>query len=678
MVNRVQTLRSTVANSVPPPLTRQPGELWVTFPDLQLGVIDLTQTAQPLLAVRFFSTLTNYAIGDFVIQAGQLYRAAVAVAPGPFTLANWAAVPIGAFLPLTGGSLTGNLNIEAANVFINLSKTAGAASIFGTASNSVRWMVNLGNATAEAAGNVGSDFSIQNFSNAGGLLGTPLLINRASGLVTLSALSLPGGAAGDALTTDGAGNLSFSAQSGGIPDAPSDGTFYGRENGAWVNPPPGGTVTVSDIPPASPVAGQLWWDSVGGQMYVWVTDANSSQWVPASNSGGTGPVGPQGPIGLTGPQGPTGLTGPTGPQGLIADAPSDGTAYLRLDAGWTSGGTLTQPLTTTSISSAPGFVMSGATAADAAWMQGTIGGSPRWAVSLGNGSAETGGNVGSDFEIDRYNDAGGMMGAPFFIERATGNATFSGDLSSGGGLFSPSWSYTADPSFYLSASPTERYLSFATQWFWGWNTSTGTLRWVGNPGTPTQLFIIDPFGNTYVGGTFDSAGSIVSQGDITANGALTSYVGITGLRGSGGATTQPYSFYWDGGALECYIGAVYVGDVSLVSDYRIKRDVAPLPSTWDQVKALNPISYTHKDYTPVNPAPHADDSPPPPLIRGDDIERWGFIAHELQDTLIDSAATGVKDQPDMIQSPNQWTVITALTRALQEAMTRIEALEARS
>jgi len=63
------------------------------------------------------------------------------------------------------------------------------------------------------------------------------------------------------------------------------------------------------------------------------------------------------------------------------------------------------------------------------------------------------------------------------------------------------------------------------------------------------------------------------------------------------------------------------------------------------------------------------------LFEADDIERWGFLAHELQETLVPSAASCEKDAEDAIQSPNPWTVIAALTSALQEAMSRIEALE---
>ena len=50
----------------------------------------------------------------------------------------------------------------------------------------------------------------------------------------------------------------------------------------------GASITVSDTPPSSPSAGALWYDSVGGQLYVWYTDPNTSQWVPATNQMGGG------------------------------------------------------------------------------------------------------------------------------------------------------------------------------------------------------------------------------------------------------------------------------------------------------------------------------------------------------------------------------------------------------
>jgi hypothetical protein len=89
-------------------------------------------------------------------------------------------------------------------------------------------------------------------------------------------------------------------------------------------------VTVSDTAPASPVPGRLWWDSVGGQLFLYYQDPNSAEWVVA-NSQAPG----------------------------IADAPSDGTLYARSSGTWTSGGTFSAPLTTNSSLSVGGTLFGG-------------------------------------------------------------------------------------------------------------------------------------------------------------------------------------------------------------------------------------------------------------------------------------------------------------------------------
>jgi len=181
---------------------------------------------------------------------------------------------------------------------------------------------------------------------------------------------LPGGTPGQFLQTNGAGLLSWQTPpgaGGGIADAPNDGTAYARKSAAWVHlthtditdwtatlapyalttaipaasttlPLANGTaavgtattwaradhvhpgtaggppVTISDTAPAGPVGGALWFDSVGGQTYLWYPDPNSSQWVPATNTQGQpGAQGPAGPQGATGPAGATGPQGPAGP-----------------------------------------------------------------------------------------------------------------------------------------------------------------------------------------------------------------------------------------------------------------------------------------------------------------------------------------------------------------------------
>ena len=57
-----------------------------------------------------------------------------------------------------------------------------------------------------------------------------------------------------------------------------------------------GSTAVSDAAPSSPSAGQLWWNSTTNKLYIYYTDANSSQWIQASTPGATGPAGATGVI----------------------------------------------------------------------------------------------------------------------------------------------------------------------------------------------------------------------------------------------------------------------------------------------------------------------------------------------------------------------------------------------
>jgi hypothetical protein len=58
-------------------------------------------------------------------------------------------------------------------------------------------------------------------------------------------------------------------------------------------------------------------------------------------------------------------------------------------------------------------------------IQGYTGVTARWAVAMGNNTAESGSNVGSNFAISRYDDAGVIIDIPLTIVRSTGIATFS-------------------------------------------------------------------------------------------------------------------------------------------------------------------------------------------------------------------------------------------------------------
>jgi hypothetical protein len=161
--------------------------------------------------------------------------------------------------------------------------------------------------------------------------------------------------------------------------------------------------------------------------------------------------------------------------------------------------------------------------------------------------------------------------------------------------------------------------------------------------------------------------AITSEGKVQLSNGWQSKAGF-----SGGYGTVVSNLSWDGAAwgFHLYADDQHLGIVGMASDYRIKKDVIDLPGMWDTVKGLRPIKFTGADYNPVGS--HTAE----PMFKSNEIEQWGFIAHELQDTMVKSAATAEKDAPDAVQSPNPWTLLAAVTKALQEAMARIEALEA--
>ena len=105
-------------------------------------------------------------------------------------------------LPLTGGSLTGALEITTGDLTLNngsitatddnailtlAKKLSGqVAAVVGRLLDKNRWRVLLGNATPETGGNTGSDFAIERYDDAGVLLGMPMTISRRLGTVTVS------------------------------------------------------------------------------------------------------------------------------------------------------------------------------------------------------------------------------------------------------------------------------------------------------------------------------------------------------------------------------------------------------------------------------------------------------------------------------------------------------------
>ena len=120
-------------------------------------------------------------------------------------------------------------------------------------------------------------------------------------------------------------------------------------------------------------------------------------------------------------------------------------------------------------------------------------------------------------------------------------------------------------------------------------------------------------------------------------------------------------------------------NVNLASDERLKKDIAPLTSTWDKLKAIEVVNFRYKDCNEGDPALYgviAQQVQPivPELVV---VTRE---AVEAKDAVLDEDGNevepAVEAKPEYYgirEQPMYWLAI----KALQEAQARIEALEAR-
>lgn len=195
--------------------------------------------------------------------------------------------------------------------------------------------------------------------------------------------------------------------------------------------------------------------------------------------------------------------------------------------------------------------------------------------------------------------------------------------------------------------------------------------------------------------TFNDNGNFTATGNVTGDGGLYSGGGIfspgtastPGLNNSNtgfhvnsnptihcsrnGGTVAHFNRNNSNGTLvNCRRGGNSVGTISVTSsatsyntssDYRLKENIVPMTGAIDRVKALNPCRFNFI----VEPGVTVD----------------GFLAHEAQ-TVVPECVTGEKDAIDEngypeYQGIDQSKIVPLLTKALQEALTEIDALKAR-
>jgi hypothetical protein len=470
-----------------------------------------------------------------------------------------------------------------------------------------------------------------------------------------------------------------------ITEAPNDGAAYGRRGSdeSWVAVPttPGGStvawVDITDKPPTFPptvpiaqsdvtglttaLAGKEPTIAPGTALQVWKGDKT---WGALNKAA----------VGLDQVDNTSDVNKPVSTAQAAAIA-------TKLDKG-SSGDTMTGNLTISKLN--PAFTLNMTAVGQAATLYGSIGGVLRWTLQLGNGATETGLNAGSNFAINRYADGtGAYINTPFYITRLDGACVMGGNVTAGGsfsgnGIFQASAGGAAAILASQGASVVLRPNGSGSSAGQAYVDTAGGLNVAG---AMTFSGVLQSTGsNLILGGASGAiymrpvgAGSTVGEAYLDTAGAMHSHVfhptgDLGGFRcrtgGFESASADVFNFTWDAFTPQTtlWINGSQVGSIAGVSDYRTKKDVLDLGSTWEHVRALRPISYTQAD--------HGEQ------FKASDDPRWGFVAHELQETLIPSAATGVKDGPD-VQSPNPWTIIAALTRTVQEMQTRIEALEAK-
>ena len=90
-----------------------------------------------------------------------------------------------------------------------------------------------------------------------------------------------------------------------IEDAPSDGSTYARQSGAWATVTDSAVIVTSSTAPSSPSDGDVWYSESNGVTYVYYNDGSSSQWVatgaPTGSLGGVASLAELSDVNVTSP-----------------------------------------------------------------------------------------------------------------------------------------------------------------------------------------------------------------------------------------------------------------------------------------------------------------------------------------------------------------------------------------
>ena len=191
--------------------------------------------------------------------------------------------------------------------------------------------------------------------------------------------------------------------------------------------------------------------------------------------------------------------------------------------------------------------------------------------------------------------------------------------------------------------------------------ASGTLAFINNSTETMRIHSGSVDADKVSIGTTNALGALhimYNAGDSTSQGVITITANNTG-------NSTGISFL-DGQNQVCGRITVKGGDNTsqfyTSSDHRLKQDVAPMDSSLETIKSLQPKKYKWN----TNP---------------DSGYHQGFLANELQSEkqdAVDGEHNAVDDENNPIyQGVDKTAIIPHLTKALQEAITKIETLEAK-
>lgn len=240
-------------------------------------------------------------------------------------------------------------------------------------------------------------------------------------------------------------------------------------------------------------------------------------------------------------------------------------------AGSLTGTTLGGPLTLSYAN--PVATLNKAASGQRSRLNGASNGLLRWSVVLGDNTAESGGNAGSNFVLEAHDDAGALLSSPFEVTRSTGAALFRGTTGFGDAAHAlrlvtsnPQWDWDTDDyvnydrslnllRFYIGG--VERTQLGAT----GWNsinkpqlsgvplglnlsattTLSGNIVDIGGiPSTARRVTVI--FDGVSTNGTDDVLIQIGDAGGIETTGYVMTHVAINTTSASGFSRTTGWSF----------------------------------------------------------------------------------------------------------------------------------------